>query len=44
MKWIETLMWALCRGLGWALQLAGCAGLLLAGLIAVYAFASWLEG
>lgn len=42
MKWLNDALWAWCRIAGYALQLIGFAGLLLAALIGFYKFAEWV--
>ena len=44
MHWMNGFMWTACRLLGWLLQLIGFAGILLAAVIGIYAFARWVEG
>lgn len=44
MKWLGPVMWGFSRGFAWLLQLIGFAGLLLAAVIGIYAFARWVEG
>jgi hypothetical protein len=44
MHWIGPVMWGFSRALAWLMQLAGFAGILLAAVIAVRAFAAWIDG
>lgn len=44
MHWLNDLMWAACRALGWACQLAGFTGLVILILAAFRHWVLWMEG
>lgn len=44
MQWLTDLIWAACRALGWACQLAGLTGLLILIVAGFRAWALWVEG